>query len=884
MRRLVAAVSAVLLLAAVAPATAQSDSAPTGSVEGSAALAAKEVRIIRDGFGVPHVYGPDAASVAYGAGYAIAQDRLFQMDVLRAVGKGRLTEIFGPVPGFPESDAATRRLFYTDAERLRKLARMSPRLRSMYAAYVDGVNAWMDEVRSDPSKLPQEYTQLGLGQPAPWDVTDSLAIAEMLVETFGAGGGSELQQAELLKHLQGQYLARKARRAFDDIRWLNDPASPTSIPKRYAWEKADTYTNRLPAKRWRRDARLGLTSQQRKPGAPVAEPAAPAIGTAAQAALVPDAQSRQAQQQVRDHMTGLEKARELIHFGSNAFITGPKRTRRGGTLQLGGPQVGQFAPQIVAEFGLHAPADGLNMTGLTFAGSGPAVLIGRTPHFAWTTTTGNSDGADIYVEQLGPEPETYVYEGRVHAMDCRDEQIRTRNGAPHSTERVCRTHHGPVIATDEDNGVAYSIRRSWFDREEGTIEGFFGANFVKNIRQFATSINRLQSNHNMFYVDAKGNYGYWHPGAIPIRAKGTDVRLPQDGRVAASEWVRLRTAQEMPHAVNFGRQWLANWNNKPAKSWDNGDAANYGVVYHSRLWNRLLAGEDRMSFARGNRFNRINATTELEFEFFRKHIVRAARSSDDPQIRKAGQVLARWNARRQDRDGDGKVDSEPGYSLWKGWRNRARTMAFSDELGSFTGRTSSSMLRHVLDGKKASLVKHLDWLNGEHRDVFLNRVMRANLDALASEYGTDDMSQWRAAMPTQHYTRLNVRFYDCEVARAAGNTTGCDDQLPGNVRSLDYMNRGTYNHLVEFIPRPGASAPAGDPFVEPRRRYRVRSGSIISPGQSGFINQAGQQSPHYEDQHELYAGWQYKPMPTRARDVRRLGDGSVTVLTYTPAS
>jgi acyl-homoserine lactone acylase PvdQ len=147
-----------------------------------------EVRIVRDAYGVPHVYGPTAVAVAYGAGYAITQDRLFQMDVLRAVAKGRLMEIFGPIPGFAEADAAARRLFYTDEERLRKLERLSPRLQDMYAAYVDGINDYLDEARTDPTKLPREYSELAVRPPPAWDVTDSLAIAEMLVETFGAGG------------------------------------------------------------------------------------------------------------------------------------------------------------------------------------------------------------------------------------------------------------------------------------------------------------------------------------------------------------------------------------------------------------------------------------------------------------------------------------------------------------------------------------------------------------------------------------------------------------------------------------------------------------------------------------------------------------------------
>jgi penicillin amidase len=852
-----------------------------------------DVRIVRDGYGVPHVYSDTQEGVAYGAGYAITVDRLFQMDFLRKLSKGRASEIFGPV--FAEADAAARTLFYTDAERRAKVTRLPLQLQRLYAAYVDGVNARIAEVNANPSLLPAEYTQLGLGRPAPWDVTDSIAIADMLVETFGAGGGTEMEQAELLKFLQDQHNSdEEAVGAFGDVRWINDPASPVSIPEDFDWRNSPSLAENLPAKDWRRDARLGLSDLDKRRIAPVEDaPSEPQVGTLEQVGLVPEEPSEESQEAVAAHVRGLEKLREIVHFGSNAFITGPQRTASGGTVQLGGPQVGQFAPQIIAEFGLHSPANDWDMMGLTFAGSGPAVLIGRTPFFAWTTTTGNSDGGDIYVEQLGPEPETYIYEGNVERMDCRDEQIPNTNGAPGETARICRTRHGPIIATDAENGVAYSIRRSWFDQETGTIEGFFGANFVDSIEEFSQSINKLMSNHNMFYVDADGNYGYWHPGAIPVRADGTDVRLPQDGRFAATEWSRIRIAQEMPHAVNFPRGWLANWNNKPAVSWDNGDGANYGGVFRNVIWNELLADEPAMSRVKGEEFNKINATIETEFTFFQEHIVRAGRASDDEQIRAAAEVLATWDARRIDEEpargsgmepGDGLVDSEPGYSLWDDWRDIAKEMAFRDDLEDFTGRASDSMLLHVLDGADASLPKSRDYLNGTPGDEFLNAVMRENLDRLAERYGTDDISQWQADMPTQFYTRLNVRFYDCTVADAAGApANACDDRLPGNVRNLEFMNRGTYNHLVEY--RPGTQAglperPETGAIVEQRDGYVVEAESIISPGQSGFINQAGQQDPHYEDQHELYDSFTYKPMPLAEDDVLELGDGQTDTKRY----
>ena len=323
------------------------------------------------------------------------------------------------------------------------------------------------------------------------------------MQQFGAGGGSERAQADLLKHLVDKLGAAGGKKAFDDAKWLNDPASPASIPTDVRWEKAPTGARAMPPKQWRVDARIGLPEDKRGPVATA--PTQPArVGTLAQLSLVPDRPSEQSVREYEAHQRGVEELAKVVRFGSNALIAAGRRVENGGTLQLGGPQVGQFAPQIIAEHGLHAPKAGLDMVGLTFAGSGPVVLIGRGPDFAFTTTTGNSDGSDVYVEQLAKDstgkvdPRSYVYAGKVYRMDCRTETIRTRGGVTHSSTEVCRTRNGPVLSTDTVNGVAYALRRSWFDFETSTAEGFNDYNFVRSIEDFATAANKLQSNHNMF--------------------------------------------------------------------------------------------------------------------------------------------------------------------------------------------------------------------------------------------------------------------------------------------------------------------------------------------------------------------------------------------------
>src|SRR5215468_900874 len=163
------------------------------------------VTILRDRWGVPHIFetGRGASDrSAYANGYAQAEDRLFEMDILRRAGTGRLTEALGP--GYLLMDEVVRRDGFTAAERRRLFARLAARDRRALEAYRDGVNAFIAEATAAPQRLPFEF---GGVPPMPWTIEDSVAAAvlELLVE--GANGGQEVLQADLLLDLLARFPA-----------------------------------------------------------------------------------------------------------------------------------------------------------------------------------------------------------------------------------------------------------------------------------------------------------------------------------------------------------------------------------------------------------------------------------------------------------------------------------------------------------------------------------------------------------------------------------------------------------------------------------------------------------------------------------------------------
>ena len=129
----------------------------------------------------------------WGAGYAIAQDRLFQIEAFRRATTGTLAEILGK--GALEDDIIARRDFYTKDERMKMVESLPDDLRSRWQAYADGVNAWIDEVNSDPSKMPAEYAALG-ASPEPLEVHQMAAIGIFLARTTPSDDGEELANLE----------------------------------------------------------------------------------------------------------------------------------------------------------------------------------------------------------------------------------------------------------------------------------------------------------------------------------------------------------------------------------------------------------------------------------------------------------------------------------------------------------------------------------------------------------------------------------------------------------------------------------------------------------------------------------------------------------------
>jgi penicillin amidase len=461
----------------------------------------RDVTIIRDEFGVPHVYGNSLKATWFGVGYATAQDRLWQADLLRRLGTGTSAEIFGP--GFLEGDIQARAVFGPVERRAALLKSASKEIRTIFKWYAAGINAWIEEATAT-GQLPIEYAGLGLDPPRPWTPDDSLATAMALFNNFGEGGATEITHLDSLTELVARLGASDGAAVFFDSHWLNDPAAQTSVP-------AKTGSGISPA----------VVSVPQS----LAEKATELASTPGLA---------RAAGELRRRMKGWERNLRRAGVGeppaSNAVAIGKKLSASRRPLLLHGPQMGYTVPQINHEMGIHG--GGFDLTGMKLAGI-PGIPIGVAKKHAWTWTTGATDNSDLYVESVNPDnPGQYFFAGSFRDFDCRLEVIPVR-GAPAVDQVLCNSVHGPVLV--QQPGLAITLKSAVQGLEMQGIEAALAMMKAGTLKKFGKAAAAAVYNFNVLYADVKGNIAYWHVGKIPIRAAGDSPWLPHIG-VGIAEW------------------------------------------------------------------------------------------------------------------------------------------------------------------------------------------------------------------------------------------------------------------------------------------------------------------------------------------------------------
>ena len=472
-------------------------------LEGTATLPGLDaaVTIERDALGIPTIRGSDRRDVARATGFLHAQERFFQMDLLRRSAAGELAEWFGPMA--LEVDRAHR--LHRFRQRARQtLATLPAEEQALIAAYADGVNAGL----ADLFQSPFEYLLLRV-KPKPWQPEDTLlAVYAMYLD------------------LQSEQWRRESARGL-----LHDRLPPALA------EFLDPVGGE-----W--DAPL-----QGEPFAALPPPGpdifstqhAPALSLSYALRLTPAASEIDAP------------------LGSNNWAVAGDLTEHGGALLANDMHLPLRLPNIwYRATWVYPGAKGgeQRISGITLPGA-PAMVVGSNGHLAWGYTNSEGDWTDLVLLEPGEDDDHYQTPDGSKAFEHLQETLRVRD-APDEKLEILETLWGPVLDRDHRNR-----RRAlrWVAHDPRAVNLRLMALEQTETLEAALDIAHQAGipAQNLLLAGTNGRIAWTLAGPIPRRF-GHDGRLPSSWAEGQRGWSGWLDPSEYPRVVDppNGRLWTAN--------------------------------------------------------------------------------------------------------------------------------------------------------------------------------------------------------------------------------------------------------------------------------------------------------------------------------------
>jgi acyl-homoserine lactone acylase PvdQ len=666
-----------------------------------------DVTILRDQYGVPHIYGSTRLGAMFGAGYAAAEDRLFFMDALRHAGRAELSSFAGG-SNLAMDESVWADTPYNEAD----LRLQYDRAPSMYGRkgvliqrdvqnYVVGINQFIAEACVDQTRLPGEYDLIAPDQHIclqghGWTVNDVIATASLVAGIFGKGGGGELNNALMLQSARQRFGGHKGKRVYSDFLAANDPEAPTTL-------HGESFPYGQPPKRPRG---VAMPDRGTVRLADASEPG----GFAPADAAGPSAPETSADGRFPALLEPLSQPRAA----SNALLVSGRESAGGRPLAVMGPQVSYFSPQILMEQDIHAPAKGgppIEARGAAFPGANLYVQLGHGRDYAWSATSAGQDIVDTYAVKLcepgGGNP-TLESAGYELFGTCRPFEVLTRENSwvptaadqtpPGSaTFTALRTKVGIVIAKARIDGAPYAyaqLRDTYFHEVDPSALGFANFNNPRKMSspdKFFHSACLISYTFNWFYVNDE-HIAYFNSGQNPVRPRGVDPTLPTLARKRFL-WKdfdpdllteRTTRCREHPHVVD--QRYLTSWNNRQAPDYNVG----YSSVYRSqpldqRIRNRIK-GDRKMSLHELISAMEDAGTVDLRGDRALPWLLAVIQSKpvSGGSVKRAIGLLSEWHesgAHRIDRDADGEYEDSEAIRIMDAWWPRLVEAQFRPTVG-----------------------------------------------------------------------------------------------------------------------------------------------------------------------------------------------------------
>ncbi len=516
------------------------------------------VTVTRDGHGVPTIEAASMDDLFFAQGYVTAQDRLWQMDLMRRYGGGELSEILGE--DLLRLDREQRILGLRAAAK-KTVETASPRDRGYYEAYARGVNGY---IGTHGNRLPIEFRILHYA-PKPWLPEDSAVVANSMVKDLNYHYFYDaLSREKILAKLGPELTADLyVNRSWHDRpptvmrEDLTEPDNTGGSDDEDDDDSPDTsVTQKFPSAA-PRVLPVGQSTdrlEQDTSGAK-ALPEEKGLFAALKALRHPKASHPNPSHPGRSHTRpSLLAHRQALSIeglpgeglpvnGSNDWVVSGAHTVTGKPLLSNDMHLGHQMPNLWYEAHLHSGT--LDVAGVTLPGM-PYVIVGHNQRIAWGFTNVGPTVTDVFIETFNSQGAYQTPTGWVQP-EHRAEVIHVK-GKPDVNVDVKITRHGPVI-TELVPGETRPLALRW-TLYDGLHIPFFDVNAAQNWDEFQRAFSQLDApGQNVVYADVDGNIGYHTTGKVPIRAAG-DGSLPVSGADNAHEWISYIPFEKLPSIYN----------------------------------------------------------------------------------------------------------------------------------------------------------------------------------------------------------------------------------------------------------------------------------------------------------------------------------------------
>lgn len=491
-----------------------------------------EVTVYRDRYAVPHIYASDEHDLYLATGYCMAQERLWQMDLIRRVTQGRLSEIFGE--DMIDTDLLLRSL-RIEAKSLEIMGKSDPAVIEAGKAFCDGVNQY---IRNNRGNLPLEFFILGY-EPEEWKPVHSVNLIGYMAWDLTMPWGIETVLDEVRKKV--------GEKRFGEIVPHIERTQSSIYGSGDALMRNREYAGVLYDARKVLEA-MGLT-----------------VFNASNNWAVSGARS----------LTGKPLLSNDMHLALNA------------------PGIWMQMHQCVESAG-GAGKPLLDVTGVAVPGQ-PFVVSGHNRNIAWGMTNVMVDDMDFFEEKTDPaKPDRYLYRGQWRDMQIRKEIIRIKGGG--AVERILRfTVHGPVVS-ELKNMKSAAVTMHWVGNYySNEVETLYRLNRAANFEDFKNALRTFRAlSQNIVFADVAGNIGIFCAAAIPIRKKGDGLGL-SPGWTDEYEWSGFVPFERQPFLFNPPSGMVLSANNRTSPTFPHYVSLWYYPPYRFDRIREMILAKDRLS-------------------------------------------------------------------------------------------------------------------------------------------------------------------------------------------------------------------------------------------------------------------------------------------------